>query len=283
VLLISVLPWLAAWQIRNWVETGYRGFSSAEEVNLYFQEASGVTARVEHRPFIDARKETGYTDFANNSGQVYLFPPYLALHPEQAGWNQGQRLAFVRSQALGIIRTHYGVYLGTCVTSLLRTVFMPGERNFDYLLFPDESTNSTALTGEDQRRWTVMPSAKGPRESIERIVFVIAILGLYLLALWGAFRGGVAKAHLWMLLGIMLYFFTVTAAGEEPGGNLRYRLPIMPIVCILAAAGLWRTRIIAPDGYIDEAQKGAPPAPLLNSSHNALQTDLLSRSSVLTK
>jgi len=41
----------------------------------------------------------------DNSGQFYLFPPYLARHPEQAGWSQGQRLAFMRSEALRIIRS----------------------------------------------------------------------------------------------------------------------------------------------------------------------------------
>ncbi len=245
VLLIGVLPWLAAWQIRNWVETGYRGFSSAEEINLYFQNALGVTARVEQRPFLDVRKETGYVDFANNSGQIYIFPQYLAVHPEQAGWNQGQRLAFLRSQAIRIIREHYGVYLHTCLISVLRTVFIPGERSLDQLLFPDGSTVKTALTGEDQRRWTLIPSTLGHRVAIERAVFAIALLGVYLLAVWGAFRGGVGKAHLWMLLGMMLYFISVTAAGEEPGGNMRYRLPIMPIVCVLAAAGLRRTKILA--------------------------------------
>jgi hypothetical protein len=87
VLLISVLPWLAAWQIRNWVEANYGGFSSVREVNLYFFDASEVTARVEHRELIDVRTELGYLPFANDSGQDYLFQPYLALHPQQAGWS----------------------------------------------------------------------------------------------------------------------------------------------------------------------------------------------------
>ena len=36
VLLMSVLPLLAVWQVRNWIETGYSGFSSIVEKNLYF-------------------------------------------------------------------------------------------------------------------------------------------------------------------------------------------------------------------------------------------------------
>ena len=100
VLLICVLPWLAAWQIRNRVETGYGGFSSVSEVNLYFFTAAEVTARVEHRNWDDVRKGQGNTVFTNHSGQAYLLQPYLARHPEQAGWSQGQRLAYMHSEAV---------------------------------------------------------------------------------------------------------------------------------------------------------------------------------------
>ncbi len=245
VLLVSVLPWLAAWQFRNDIETGYSGFSSAGEINLYFQGASGVTARVEHRPFLDVRRETGYIDFNDNSGQDYLYPPYLALHPDQAAWNQGQRLAFMHTQAVGIIRAHFGVYLRSCLTSILRTVFIPGEGYFDQLLYPGNSTRAAGVAFKDQRRWSILPSTQGHREEIERAVFAAGLLGVYLLALRGVIRGGMQKAQLWMLLGILLYFLCVTAAGEEPGGNARFRLPLMPIACLLAAAGYPRKKIIA--------------------------------------
>jgi hypothetical protein len=245
VLLVSALPWLAAWQIRNFVETGYSGFSSAGEINLYFQGASGVTARVEHRPFLDVRRETGYIDFTHNSGQDYLYPPYLALHPEQVAWNQGQRLAFLHAQALRIIRAHFWVYLSSCLTSILRTVFIPGEQYFDQLLYPGNSVHDAGMAFKDQSRWTILPSTQGDRVEIERAVFAAGLLGMYLLALRGVFFGNVQQAHRWMLLGILLYFLCVTAAGEEPGGNMRFRLPIMPIVCILAAAGFPRKKIIA--------------------------------------
>src|SRR5208283_2091266 len=48
VLLLSVLPWLAAWQIRNRVETGFAGFSSIQAENLYFFSAVVVSSRLAH-------------------------------------------------------------------------------------------------------------------------------------------------------------------------------------------------------------------------------------------
>ena len=38
VLLLSVLPWIAAWQLRNQIETGFGGFSSIVARNLYFYQ-----------------------------------------------------------------------------------------------------------------------------------------------------------------------------------------------------------------------------------------------------
>jgi hypothetical protein len=239
-----VLPWLVAWQIRNRVETGYYGFTSVTDINLYFQAASGVTAYVEHRPFLEARKDSGYVDFADNSGQIYLFPPYLARHPEQAGWSQGQRLAFMRSEAVGIIGAHKGVYLRMCLISLLRTELIPGEQYFDHLLYPEEPNRNADAVYENQRRWAILPSKQGFRGAAERIVFSIALLVLYLLAARGVFRGVLRNPHLGLLLGIVLYCIFITAVGEEPGGNLRYRLPVMPVVCIFAAAGFLRKREI---------------------------------------
>lgn len=253
VLLISVLPWLAVWQIRNWVETGYGGFSSVREVNLYFFDAAEMTASVEHRKFTDVRTELGYLQFANDSGQDYLFRPYLALHPEQAGWSQGQRLAFMHTEAVRVIRAHEGLYLRSCLTHLSMTVFEPGAAVFDVLLFPGDPRHVDGLIREEGLAHGAILLAKTyPWVAAEKAAFAIVMLGLYLfavrgvfLAARGVFRGGMQNACLWLLLGTSLYFLAVSGAAGGQGASSRYRVPIMPVVCILAAAGTRRTKTIA--------------------------------------
>jgi hypothetical protein len=66
------------------------------------------------------------------------------------------------------------------------------------------------------------------------------LLGLYLLAVRGMLCGGARREALWLLLGTMLYFLAVSGGAQAVG---RYRLPVMPIVCIFAAAGLRRDPI----------------------------------------
>jgi hypothetical protein len=249
VLLISVLPWLAAWQIRNWVEASYGGFSSVREVNLYFFDASEVTARVEHRELIDVRTELGYLPFANDSGQDYLFQPYLALHPQQAGWSQGQRLAFMHTEAVRVLRAHKEVYLRACLTHLLMTVFEPGAAAFDAVLFPGDPWHVTGLIRKAGLvRGPILLAKNHPWVAAEKAAFTAVMLALYLLAIRGvflamrgAFRGHMQEACLWMLLGTLLYFLIVSGVAGGQGASSRYRVPIMPIVCILAAAGTRRT------------------------------------------
>jgi hypothetical protein len=246
VLLISVLPWLAAWQVRNWIETGYSGFSSIREMNLYFFVAADVTARVEHRLSLEVTRELGYEFFTNHSGQDYLFQSYLDLHPEQIGWNQAQRLDFMRSQASAIIRAHSRVYLRACIAHFFKTAFDPGAGSFEALMNPgDPGHFSGLLVNEGVVRGAVTLAKTHPWVLAEKTAFAVALLGLYVLAAFGVYRAGVHNAGLWLLLGISLYFLVLSGVAGGWGADSRYRQPVMPVVCILAAAGLLRRKTCA--------------------------------------
>jgi hypothetical protein len=251
VLLISVLPWLAAWQIRNWVETGYSGFSSVTEVNLYFLNAAEVTARVEHRSFSEVSRSLGYLGGLNYGEQAYLYQPYLALHPEQTGWSQGSRLLFMRSEAYHVIRAHYGVYLQQCVIMpLLKTIINPGAGNFNHVLYPEDPGPNAGLVNENPMRLAIRLIREYPRAAAQRLVFEVVLLGLYLFATRGiilvargVYRDRIHNKCFWLLLGTSFYFVVVTGIGGGPGADARYRLPIMPAVCILASAGAKRAKL----------------------------------------
>jgi hypothetical protein len=253
VLLISVLPWLAAWQVRNWVETGYSGFSSVKEIDLYIWDAADVTARVEHRPFSEVSREFGIIDYTNTSGQLYLSQTYLAQHPEQAGWNQAQRIAFMHSEAVRIIRAHFGVYLRSCIAPLFKTAFYPGVYYFDRSLHPIHRALAAEFDYAGMPRWqsALAKAIADPLYAAQLVAFEVALLAVYLfaargvfLAARGVFRGSLHNECLWLLLGTSLYFLAVVGAAEGPGATPRYRLPVMPAVCILAAAGVRRAKPI---------------------------------------
>ncbi|MDR3751764.1 MAG: glycosyltransferase family 39 protein, partial [Terracidiphilus sp.] len=244
VLLISFLPWIAAWQIRNWVETGFHGFSSAGEVFYYTYTGPGITAQVEHRLFSDVHKELGHIDFTNQSGQVYLFQAYLDRHPEQAGWNQTQRIAFIHDEAARTIRAHFGIYLRSRFPALFKMLFFPGTGYFDRMMYPINTRQTAGLIDQGPARWWIVLAKSYPRVAAEKAVFSVVLLGLYMFAAWGlflaargVFRGALNNACLWLMLGTSLYFLAVSVAMVGPEVEVRYRLPFMPFICIFAAAG----------------------------------------------
>jgi 4-amino-4-deoxy-L-arabinose transferase-like glycosyltransferase len=254
VLLISVFPWLAAWQARNWVETRYSGITSITDNNLYFLAAANLTAHLEHRPSFDVITEWGYVDFTGNSGQSYLFQPYLKQHPEQVGWSQTQRLAFMHSQSVRIIRAHPVVYLSLCLTDLLRTVFNPVVYYFDSSLHPKHSAHAfgVAKWGLPGLQLLLSKAKVDPFLAAETIISEIVLLVVYmfaargvLLAARGTYGRSLHKMFLWFLLGTSLYFLAVSVAEVMgPLATARYRLPVMPVVCILAAAGFRRAKTV---------------------------------------
>lgn len=161
----------------------------------------------------------------------------------------GSCLAFMHSEAVRIIRAHYRVYLRLCLAGLFKMIVDPGTESFDHLwmLYQEAPRHSTGLFSEvGLVRWGILLAKAHPWEAAEKAAFEVVLLGLYLFAARGAFRGGLRNPCLWLLLGTALYFLAVSAAGAGPGTNSRYRLPVMPVVCILAAVGFRRTKTITP-------------------------------------
>ena len=227
VLLLSVLPWLAAWQLRNWLETGFGGFSSVAIGNLYFYQAAEVTARVEHRPFASVQDDYGYAG-------VHA---YIARHPEQAGWSQSQRLAFMEAAAGRVLRAHPGALLSVQLEGSAMVAFTPCAADLLKLLgaYPRDDEMPRRIVHEGLAQAAPRLVQAHPWQAAAMAALEAMLLGLYFFAARGALFGHARRDALWLLLGISLYFIAVSGGAQAVG---RYRLPVMPIVCIFAAAGL---------------------------------------------
>jgi hypothetical protein len=230
VLLLSVLPWLAAWQMRNYLETGFAGFSSIQTQNLYFFSAAEVTSRVEHRTLPAVQDEFGYND-------EQLF---LERHPEASGWNQAQRLSFMSTEAKRILRAHPWLFLGAHLAGSIRTALNPGGAVLLDLV--DHPVDDEAFTREREQgplRAALWMGENHPWQMALMAALGALLLGLYVFAVLGVARANIPSACLWMLLGVVLYFFTVSGGAAAAA---RLRLPVMPIICVLAGAGVVHRR-----------------------------------------
>jgi 4-amino-4-deoxy-L-arabinose transferase-like glycosyltransferase len=229
VLLLSTLPWLALWQIRNQVETGFGGFSSAQAYNLYFFSAAEVTGRVEHRSVVSVQNDFGYND-------EQLF---LARHPAAAGWNQAQRLEFMRAETNRVLRAHPGLFLRAQLAGAVRTAFNPSASIFISVL-NSSLDDETYLRERSQGplRAALWAARAHPGQTAVMAALEAVLLVLYFFAAKGTLRGGAPGVCLWLLLGVSLYFLGVSGVL----GAARFRLPVMPVVCTLAAAGVLRRK-----------------------------------------
>jgi 4-amino-4-deoxy-L-arabinose transferase-like glycosyltransferase len=227
VLLLSVLPWLAAWQLRNKIETGYSGFSSIVEQNLYFYQSAEVTAELDHISLAAEQKQLGYPDE----------PSYLAVHPEQKNWSATQRLHYMRSQSVQILVQHRLLYLKTHFAGVGVVAFTPCATELLQLLhlYPQDQQMPQRILNQGIISSLAQTMRIHPGVTIVMGSFELILLLYYALAICGILRGNGEKVPLILLIGIVLYFLLISGGAQAVG---RYRLPVIPEVCILAAGGL---------------------------------------------
>lgn len=227
VLLLSLIPWLAAWQIRNTVETGYNGFSSIVEKNLYFFQSAEVTAELEYISIESEQKILGYPDESD----------YLGQHPEQRSWSRSERLHFMRTQSAQILAQHRALYLKTHLKGVAVVAFSPCATEWLQLLdaYPNPESMPRRILNEG-----IAISIKRILLAHPEVMLVMILCEALLLILYGfAIRGltycpsnSLAACT---LLGVAVYFLLIAGGAQAIG---RYRLPVMPILCLFAAAGI---------------------------------------------
>ena len=227
ILLVSVLPWLAAWQLRNKAETGYSGFSSIVEQNLYFYQSAEVSAELAHISLAAEQKQLGYPDE----------PSYLAVYPEQKNWSPTQRLHYMRGQSLQILGQHRLLYLKTHFAGVGVVAFTPCATELLQLLhlYPQDEQMPQRILNQGIMSSLAQVMRTHPGVTIIMGSFELILLLLYASAIFGIFRGRAKRVPLILLIGIALYFLLISGGAQAVG---RYRLPVMPEICILAAGGL---------------------------------------------
>jgi hypothetical protein len=223
-----VIPWFAAWQIRNHASSGYSGFTSVTVDDLYFWEDTEIIATTEHR------------NFGEVGGQLTAdLKRYLAEHPAPQREFQLERIAYMNQVTRRVFREHPGTMLLVRLKGSLRVFFSPGAN--------DLFTQMSLVDNQDMRQVRRNVHDRGPVATAISFAFTYPVFGggmalafveliaLYLLSIAGLARGGTPRPVLWLMLGVALYIFGIS--GGALGGG-RYREPVMPIVCILAACGL---------------------------------------------
>jgi len=233
-MIMLLLPWgivIGGWQARNFLVAGTTEFSTTQSINLLFYRGADILARSEDISFDQAQERLGYRN-------------YTAIHPERQDWTVAQLATAWKQEGLSLIRRHPKLALKSQFIGLMKLLFDPGDSVFLHYL-----TGTKEPTGPGRDLLTLSWAAfweKWGRRSPRYLALTI-ITGSYLLfvyagglmAGWQRFRKRKERRAQWngghLLPVTMLVYMLVISAGPE--AYSRFRIPIMPILCLYAGQG----------------------------------------------
>ena len=223
---ISMTP-IALWQVRNFVQTGYRGFSSIGDRNLYSYLGASVLAASERRPYADVRRR---------------LDDELDQHQEQHDWTPTQRYEYMGREGARLILSQPTTYLGIHLRGIVRALVDPGANWYLrlYRLYPTSGGLLSQTVDRGILSTLATVAREQPRVLVANLLLGLVLGGQLLLAGVGLLRIlPRPNEAVVMLLGSAVYFLVVTGG---PAAHSRFRHPVMPVVCLLAgygAAFLW--------------------------------------------
>jgi 4-amino-4-deoxy-L-arabinose transferase-like glycosyltransferase len=226
-LLLAFGP-LALWQARNYAVAGYPRFSAISDINLYFYQAAGTLALERGAPIGEVQRELGY-----GSEEVYL-----RSHPEQRSWSQAERLQFQHDEAVRILREHPGAMLRMHLAGILDMLIDPGTNAYlDFFRLRDDERQApprqadASIVARLRRAFRDKPLA-----ATIHVLLYGALFGIYAAAILGALVSRVWNNRL-ALFALAIAGYLLALSGG-PAAYHRLRLPLEPVICLLAGCGL---------------------------------------------
>lgn len=216
---------LGAWQIRNYRQTGYTGFSVAMTYNLYFHQIAALEARQQQRPFYEVLDEIGFYDREK----------YLAKHPEQRSWTWAERYEFMQREGMSAAWRAPRTFAQSYLRGLAIALFDPGAVEYLRLFrrYPRSGRLLNTMVSEGVTAVVYNIITQQPWLFALSAILGLWLILLYVLALWGLLRQPFSLP-LFLLLTTAMYHLALSGGTWASG---RFRMPLMMVVCILAGAG----------------------------------------------
>lgn len=219
IFLVVAMGSVGIWQIRNYVKAGYSGFAAVSDYNLYCYNGAALIAYQKSIEFEDSHEQLGCTKHEK----------YFMLHPEQRQWSQAKIYRYMGKEGKKMILSQPLTYSIIHLKGMFATLVQTPANRYVPL-----------FVGRFDRSLT--PSY----QNLDRYSSIVFWTNLSLSLLSGVYLLGAATALLskrflnnWSmitLVSVAVYFLTVSGGIV---GSHRFRLAIMPIICLLAGYGLW--------------------------------------------
>lgn len=232
--LLTCAALIGPWQVRNYVETGYSGFSSLSDWQLYSYNAVNVLADRDH---LSMRAEWDKLDKINR--------------PIEAAMSRAQLYSYYRREAVRILKANPILFVRVQLRGAGAVILDPGgTENLKHLgLYPNDGY--LGLMQADHGIFVTLWWTVRNRPLVAAVDLLLgAVLAIYYaLAAFGISLKGACKA-LVLTVTLIVVYFVVLSGG--PAGRCRYRSPVMPIVALFAGAGLAKITSKRPGMQIEE-------------------------------
>jgi 4-amino-4-deoxy-L-arabinose transferase-like glycosyltransferase len=225
--MVAPLLLVGGWQVFKYSQTGQAQLSAVEGWNMYSYRAAKVLSLAQHRPYEELHREM--VDSLNAAGDLNAAGPrfsreglrILLLHPRET--------AVMTVQSMGMFFLAPG---STAIAKLFASRDYPGTSLPSEMRQPPTRPEMSRATGSS--RW------------IEMGVKLFAFAYLFWLYAGVVAGLGLARRAEWNL-GVLLvvccivYFWFLSSGAEVES---RFRAPISPMLCLLAAWGWTRMRAL---------------------------------------
>jgi 4-amino-4-deoxy-L-arabinose transferase-like glycosyltransferase len=216
------------WQVRNQLETGFNGFSAISSVSMYQYLGASILAGEQHKPLQEIKNQLG-----DDAGPV----SYLDRHPEQRTWTPAQRYRYMMSTGEGIVFAHPFTYARIHLAGLAMVLFSSGVNPIleFFRIYPGAGRVQLADWGMAAEARFMLAN---PTVFLSNAI-LLPIEAMYLLGAAAALASRRLMRKPAVIAIILACAYYLIIAGG-PAGLSRFRVPIMPIMCVLAAYGLRR-------------------------------------------
>ena len=209
--IIVSMSLIVAWQVRNYVETSYSGFSAVQDANLYYYLGAATLASIEGRSYYDVQKSLGY----------YNEEIYFSKHRDQKTWPQAQVLRFQGEEGKRILLQHPLTYLKIYSKGTLLLVFEPGAVELLKLfkLYEEGGGLLGAIHDRGIISVTLDLFERKPLFFWSNVVFALYLFAILGFAVVGFGRGMVRnRTGILLLVGVIAYLIAISAGPQSSAG-----------------------------------------------------------------
>jgi hypothetical protein len=220
---------VGAWQVRNFILTGYSEFSDVTGKNLYWYYGNAIKADKKGVPY----KRMTVNEFEEEFRNIY---------PNEN--SKIKRLNYMKQEGLKLIKDNPVVVLKICVMGLIRTLTDVGTTGY-LRLFNEQrvSLSEIARRSHDSGFIKIFYLFREvPHVVAIKLLFYALMISYWVLTIYGYFDKRVDKIGLIILIFLALYLLGVSMG---PYSYSRFRVPIIPYLCTVGGAGYFILKKLA--------------------------------------